>query len=1196
MGGLLGMLLCPRPLLGQGAGEQVRGRVIGTDQVAITGATVTVTASESRAARTAHTDRDGRFGVLFLEAEGSYTIFVQKIGYTPVLKKIERTGAANILNTDIVLAQSAFPLDPLVARTPPPSASASKLDRPSIGGYSDDALRSAGFLIDPSDLMSLIQLVPGVQAQGDSAYSVLGAPADQNSIVIDGIRYTGTSLPPDAVCSAKLSTTTSDPARGGFAGGQLSVASCRGHEYFQSAIRSTILDPALTWNDPAAPTLSRRVGTASGFVSGAIRSGAAHYHLSYSGTLSSTPATSLLAPRDTLLAQLGLSRDSLALLQSIATSLQIPLAGQSVPNNVTSGRLTSVLNLDWAVGPTTSLFLTATGNLATESGIGMTQLAFPSTASEAHRSQLRVSLGGSSTIGIVLDELTAVYSRSRSTTDPYVVLPSASVRLGTALNQEQSGLAYLQLGGGPASAESHANIVTIQNKLSWTAGRGLHQLSLGQEFNANSVSSVLQPPLGRFEYASLADLQANRPASYTRTVSGGSNSGRSVGGSAWWSDVWSPSKAVSFQGGLRIDLATLGPDPAYNPSVDSAFGIRTNGHIVDRFVSPRLGFAWLIRQRPDQTIKDPVTGSVRTIGYSDMTVLGQPRSNLGSGITFFANVGAYHGSLAASHAASRAANTGLAGSISTLFCVGDDTPVPNWASAQTASFTTCSSGVSNPSLTPVPPSVAVSDPDYRAPTDWKLNLALSGLDWGTRGGTGAIAIIFKHGTGYPSSVDLNLRPAPAFTLADEGGRPVFAPLTSIIPGTGFFEPNSARLVPGYGLVIKSLADLQSDAIQLNTGVVLPRLFARPGLRIRIDYSFNWQRSQQRGADGSTAADPSSVEWVGGAQPAHQFVISLATPVRLWWFRLNPRLNILSGTAYTPSIVGDVNGDGLSNDRAFVFDPEQISDSVLASQYRAVLAQAPASAQRCLLAQVGSIASANSCRGPWQTRLDLTLDLVPPRGAGFGDRLHAILNLVNAGAAVARIAGVHSQLLTNAPVDSRLFYVTGFDAGAGRFNYKVNREFGQPINSGGSHYPPFAVRLGLSYSLGGPPQDLLMRQMGLTHNNGEAYSAAELRDAFSRQFPNPADTILALKDSLALSPGQVQRVQRVAAVYDSVFRTAVQPAVEVLLRRGGTLRDADLTQQWSSVFFAISAVRTETRDQALAVLGEQQLAQLRSRMH
>src|SRR5206468_12490339 len=72
----------------------------------------------------------------------------------------------------------------------------------------------------------------------------------------------------------------------------------------------------------------------------------------------------------------------------------------------------------------------------------------------------------------------------------------------------------------------------------------------------------------------------------------------------------------------------------------------------------------------------------------------------------------------------------------------------------------------------------------------------------------------------------------------------------------------------------------------------------------------------------------------------------ALPICVNWFG-----QIRSGAAYTPSIAGDVNGDGYSNDRAFIFNPDNTADPALASAMRQLLATSTGSAKDCLLRQL-----------------------------------------------------------------------------------------------------------------------------------------------------------------------------------------------------------------------------------------------------
>jgi hypothetical protein len=61
---------------------------------------------------------------------------------------------------------------------------------------------------------------------------------------------------------------------------------------------------------------------------------------------------------------------------------------------------------------------------------------------------------------------------------------------------------------------------------------------------------------------------------------------------------------------------------------------------------------------------------------------------------------------------------------------------------------------------------------------------------------------------------------------------------------------------------------------------------------------------------------------------------------------------------------DINGDGIVNDRAFVFDPGSTSDTSVARGMQSLLLDGPRAARDCLGSQLGRIATKNSCVGPW----------------------------------------------------------------------------------------------------------------------------------------------------------------------------------------------------------------------------------------
>ncbi|HEX3928647.1 MAG TPA: carboxypeptidase regulatory-like domain-containing protein, partial [Gemmatimonadales bacterium] len=248
--------------------EIVRGTVTDSAHRAIAGASVVVAAVGTTIERTTTTDDAGHFVTLFASEYRNYSVVVRKIGFAVALQSASRSGLSNVIATTVILRASAVTLAPL-AVTAPRLSPRNHVERPSIGGEATSTINSRDFLHDPSRIDSMLALVPGLLVT-DGGISALGAPTDQNGTVLDGLPLTGIDLPPDAICGASVATTTSDPSRGGFAGAQTALSSCRGNDYFESAFRGTLNDPALSWTDHASLLAPPRIAAISGFVSGPL--------------------------------------------------------------------------------------------------------------------------------------------------------------------------------------------------------------------------------------------------------------------------------------------------------------------------------------------------------------------------------------------------------------------------------------------------------------------------------------------------------------------------------------------------------------------------------------------------------------------------------------------------------------------------------------------------------------------------------------------------------------------------------------------------------------------------------------------------------------------------------------------------------------------------------------------------------------
>ena len=93
--------------------------------------------------------------------------------------------------------------------------------------------------------------------------------------------------------------------------------------------------------------------------------------------------------------------------------------------------------------------------------------------------------------------------------------------------------------------------------------------------------------------------------------------------------------------------------------------------------------------------------------------------------------------------------------------------------------------------------------------------------------------------------------------------------------------------------------------------------------------------------------------------------------------------LMSGTPYTPMVSGDINGDGFSNDRAFIF-AQSAHDTAVANGMSRLLAGSSSSVRSCLLSQMGTIANRNSCTGSWQPIRGSADELSARRGGGWID--------------------------------------------------------------------------------------------------------------------------------------------------------------------------------------------------------------------
>ena len=154
-----------------------------------------------------------------------------------------------------------------------------------------------------------------------------------------------------------------------------------------------------------------------------------------------------------------------------------------------------------------------------------------------------------------------------------------------------------------------------------------------------------------------------------------------------------------------------------------------------------------------------------------------------------------------------------------------------------------------------------------------------------------------------------------------------------MPTTGSIASRDARVSQSFSRVTFINSDLRSDSKQL-VFRMSPTTF---------NSNFTWNAATRARGTGacvqgftSTVGNPLDREWGANDINASTRCSSNLNYNLLNTFRLNWTISARSGVPITPRIAGDVNGDGYSNDRAFIFDPAHTADSALAAQMQQLL--------------------------------------------------------------------------------------------------------------------------------------------------------------------------------------------------------------------------------------------------------------------
>ncbi len=1102
------LLLLLVPALLSAQTDVIRGKVTNYEGLPLAQVRVTATSIPGNVTREARTNDQGSYQIAFPGGTGDYIMGFARIGYLFRQFEVKRLADEDVLVADARL--NVIQLDTVAVTTTVQQRVNRNQNTPDVGGTEKQVPTNSlppeaqGDIAAMAASLPGVLLVPGTDGAADG-FSVLGLGADQNSVTLNGISYGANGLPRDANVSGSLSTSPYDVSRGGFSGGNLNIRTGGGSNFRTRGQSAVINAPPLMWSDRAAQSLGTEYTNVSlgGVASGPIQLNKSFYNLSYQLGRNSRDNQSLLTTNALGFQTSGIAMDSVTRFLGILQQRGVPTTTGPARANRVSDNGSFLGSIDYNPPSSTqgnAFNFTVNGNWARQSPVGGGATQLSSASGD------RINWGGglqakhSGYIKLFLSETSIGVNSSRNHGEPYLELPSGRVRVNSVLDDGGSSVQSLTFGGNQGLSSSSTSFgSTAQNTLSWFDDANKHRIKLTTELQySGSTQDQSNNLLGTFSYNSLADLEAGIPSSFTRTLAARQRSTGQFTGSISLGDSYRRTQDLQIQYGIRIDGSHFTNTPAFNQAVEATFGRRNDRVPTPLAFSPRIGFSY-------------TTGSANEIA----AFFGQsrsPRAVIRGGIGVFSN------STNAGTIGAALDNTGLPSGTQQIVCTGPAVPLPDWT-LYTTSLNgipdTCADGTSGSVFANASPSVTLFAPGYVPTRAIRSNLSWNGAILDNRFNMN-VEGTYSLNLNQQRSVDLNFAPIVRFALDD--GRPVFVNPTSIVTTTGSIASRDARVSQSFNRVSEMRSDMES-----RTGQVMVRLSPVQ----RSQNAFGWSAAytyshvtEQYSGFTSTAGDPLGVEWARSGQGPHQLTYNL----RYTFFNavnVNWNGTFHSGNRFTPVIAGDVNGDGYSNDRAFIYNPAAGGDSALSAGMASLFASASGGARECLNAQLGSIAGRNSCKGPWSSTASLQVSLdrakfhMPQRASiSF-----SLSNPIGAADLLVNGSGNIKGWGMNVSPDQSLLYVRGFDPVAKRYRYEVNQRFGATRPQLMALRSPVVLTASLKFDLGPTrEQQSLMQQIGAGRNlPGQRSPEGQLRG--SNTLTNPLAVILRQQDSLQLTAMQ-----------------------------------------------------------------------------
>lgn len=979
-------------------------------------------------------------------------------------------------------------------------------------GSDEDFVSGVNAILPPGregDLIAMAGSLPGFVLTG-SGVSTLGLDASQNGTTLNGLTMTGSVLPRDLKTVTRVTSTSYDPARGGFSGAQTAVDMTPGTNY--SSRRGSAAVTAPTSERFTAGRGDVRWPSGQFLISGGTDGALIYDRFFYNVAAQlSRSVPNVIGLDDTRAAGplLGVDRPVLDRLLEDANQMGIPLGLHVAPPRVDEASLGG--RVDYSQSTDAAIGASALVHMRNANGEAVQPFAVSLSGSTV--SDLSATLQAFSTRYVrnrVLNDFRTALTLSNYTRRPLASFPRVLVDNFSGVDYGQPALTYSLGGSLQRPSRRRASSAEIIDELSRSVTRTVRlKATAGVRIGQTTLSALGADP-GSFVFSSIQSFENNIPATFTRAVQLFGESERRNESFAALSASAGIGTDLQWTVGARADLqhvSVLG-GPSSATALERGVPQATNVEL-----SPRLGFTKRFsKRRPFPTMRTNTMG----------TFIDVPTGVIRGGVGRFVGQlpGAGRDQLGAEN----------------LTCFGLTSPTPEWSAYTTnpaSSPHACNADGGERDLETARPLYAEH---VQPPASWRASLGFTNAKGPFNFGVEGMA---SWNLSQTMLVDQNVSSQPKFREGIDA-RPVFVNPESIDQATGAIISPDWRLDPTYAQVLKYTSNQRSFSDRVTvTASLMPTILQRGSLS--ASYSLAHAAGKLGGED--VPSFGRIVDLVGAPLPLdyrHQIVVQAG-----WMFSNGVTAslfaNAISGSPYTPVIAGDANGDGIAFDRAFIFAPSSFGRVGDSAAYQHLLQTVPRQARRCLETQFGHQAALNGCRTPWSVRTNMTVGKMVH--IGVLPSMNVSLSVANPIALVDRLVhdGKERGWADVPNVDPVLFAIRGFDAASKQFLYVPNAQFGHDRRGFESQTSGLRMTLDFRIDFSTPVDAQTLERFlspGRGRTPGPRLSRETLKMRYARLVPGIYRQILQQSDSLLITQSQAEALVEAEKPYviqlDSVW--------------------------------------------------------------